>query len=226
MGPTWPNRLYWMTGMIDPEGASGGPVIENKVPAEGYRWKTYAERLEEAGIDWRVYTHLEGDHGFNMLANFSRFMDAAPGSALKRKGVPAAVDGQFEYDALHDRLPAVSWVCPSAEASEHPTHMPAAGAEFIAGKLDAIASTMMKTMGCSTMLRRPYRLRARRGNLSTACLSGPAFAFPASSYRHGRPVAGFAAGHSITPRSCNFWNSSPACGKTISATGGERHLAI
>ena len=140
MGPTWPNRLYWMTGTIDPQGRDGGPVTANKVSPEGYRWKTYAERLEEAGVDWRVYTHLEGDNGFNMLANFARFRDAPAGSALKRKGMPAAVDGQFEHDALHDRLPAVSWVCPSAEASEHPAHMPAAGAEFIAAKLDAIAA--------------------------------------------------------------------------------------
>ncbi|HWB97906.1 MAG TPA: alkaline phosphatase family protein, partial [Bryobacteraceae bacterium] len=55
MGPTWPNRLYWMTGMIDPEGNSGGPVTHNAAPPEGYRWKTYAERLEEAGISWKVY---------------------------------------------------------------------------------------------------------------------------------------------------------------------------
>ena len=25
-GPTWPNRMYLMTGMIDPEGTGGGPV--------------------------------------------------------------------------------------------------------------------------------------------------------------------------------------------------------
>ena len=29
MGPTWPNRLYLMTGMVDPSGASGGPVTSN-----------------------------------------------------------------------------------------------------------------------------------------------------------------------------------------------------
>ncbi|MBN9590512.1 MAG: phospholipase [Alphaproteobacteria bacterium 64-11] len=140
MGPTWPNRLYWMTGMIDPEATGGGPVTMNKAPAQGFRWKTYAERLEEAGISWRVYQHGEKGYPRNLLREFARFRDAPSGSPLGMKGVPAASDGLFEYDALHDRLPAVSWICPSAEASEHPAYMPAAGAEFIASKLNAIAA--------------------------------------------------------------------------------------
>ncbi len=32
MGPTWPNRMYWMTGTIDPEGQNGGPILKNKAP--------------------------------------------------------------------------------------------------------------------------------------------------------------------------------------------------
>ena len=139
MGPTWPNRLYWVSGTIDPEGRHGGPIIQNKVPAGGLGWKTYAERLEDAGISWRVYQHGQGQP-HNMWRLFSRFMEAPPGSPLRMKGVPATEDGLFEYDALHDRLPAVSWLCPSVEASEHPDQMPAAGAQFIASKLDAIAA--------------------------------------------------------------------------------------
>ena len=30
MGPTWPNRMYWMTGTIDPDGEGGGPVTSNQ----------------------------------------------------------------------------------------------------------------------------------------------------------------------------------------------------
>lgn len=140
MGPTWPNRLYWMTGMIDPESTGGGPVIQNRAPAEGFRWKTYPERLEEAGISWRVYQHGDKSHPHNLLREFAQFRDAAAGSPLRVKGLPDAEEGLFEYDAMHDRLPAVSWLCPSAEASEHPVYMPAAGAEFIASKLNAVAA--------------------------------------------------------------------------------------
>lgn len=71
MGPTWPNRLYWMTGMIDPEGTGGGPIIQNKAPPRGFGWTTYAERLEQAGISWRVYQHGEG-HPHNLLSHFAR----------------------------------------------------------------------------------------------------------------------------------------------------------
>ena len=38
------------------------------------------------------------------------------------------------------RLPSVSWLCPHSFQSEHPDHMPADGATFIAGKIDAIAA--------------------------------------------------------------------------------------
>ncbi len=33
LGPTWPNRMYLMTGMIDPLGTGGGPVMSNVVPS-------------------------------------------------------------------------------------------------------------------------------------------------------------------------------------------------
>jgi len=48
--------------------------------------------------------------------------------------------GAFEYDAKHDRLPQVSWLVAPTAQSEHPDYFPAAGAEYIAQKLDAIAS--------------------------------------------------------------------------------------
>jgi phospholipase C len=49
-------------------------------------------------------------------------------------------EGQFEYDAQNDKLPAVSWIIPTSYQSEHPEFMPAAGAAFIASKIEAIAS--------------------------------------------------------------------------------------
>jgi phospholipase C len=139
MGPTWPNRMYWMTGTIDPEGRNGGPIITNKAPAAGFTWKTYAERLEEAGISWKVY-QLQDNYGCNMLSAFKAFRDAAPGSPLHSKGMLHGPEGQFEYDAMHDKLPAVSWIIPTSYQSEHPDFMPADGAAFVASKIDAIAA--------------------------------------------------------------------------------------
>jgi phospholipase C len=49
-------------------------------------------------------------------------------------------EGQFESDAMNDRLPAVSWIIPPTHQCEHPDYMPAEGAAFVAGKIDAIAA--------------------------------------------------------------------------------------
>lgn len=142
MGPTWPNRLYYLTGGIDIEGRGGGPVTRNVMPPEGFRFTAYAERLEEAGVSWRIYQHGEmGKRAHNMFKYFERFQNAPAGSPLAVKGMPDSSDGEFEYDVKHDRLPTVSWLYPSAEANEHPAQSgPAKGAEFIAAKLEALAA--------------------------------------------------------------------------------------
>jgi phospholipase C len=142
LGPTWPNRLYWMTGTIDADGRHGGPVISNKMPATGdkaFTWTTYAERLEQAGISWKVYQQ-EDNYGCNVLEYFKTFREAPKGSALYEKAMAVGPERQFEHDAANDRLPAVSWIIPTSHQSEHPDYMPAAGAAFVASKIDAIAS--------------------------------------------------------------------------------------
>ncbi len=139
MGPTWPNRMYWMTGTIDPDGLHGGPILSNTAPPGGYTWTTYAERLEQAGISWKVYQQKD-NYGCNLLETFKVFREAKKGSPLYAKGMERGDEGEFEHDAANDRLPAVSWIIPTSYQSEHPDYMPADGAAFVAGKLDAIAA--------------------------------------------------------------------------------------
>ncbi|MEH6377032.1 phospholipase C, phosphocholine-specific [Streptomyces sp. KLMMK] len=137
LGPTWPNRLYWMTGTIDPAATHGGPVIDNTAPSP-YRWTTYAERLQAAGVSWRVYQE-EDNYGCNLLEQFARFKDAKPGDPLYERGMRRLPAGTFEDDARNGRLPAVSWIIPTAAQSEHPRYLPAAGADYVAKKIEAIA---------------------------------------------------------------------------------------
>jgi phospholipase C len=139
MGPTWPNRMYWMTGTIDPDAKAGGPIIHNLAPSEGYGWTTYAERLEAAGVSWKIYQQ-DDNYGCNMLETFKAFRQAGYDAPLRTKGLTHGPEGQFEYDAINDRLPAVSWIIPTSTQSEHPDFMPAAGAAFVASKIDAIAA--------------------------------------------------------------------------------------
>jgi phospholipase C len=75
-----------------------------------------------------------------MLDEFQVFQEGAPGSTLFKSGMRRFGTGQFEWDAAHDRLPAVSWLMPTSYQSEHPDYLPAAGADYIASKIDAIAA--------------------------------------------------------------------------------------
>jgi phospholipase C len=138
LGPTWPNRLYLMSGTIDPGGTMGGPVTGNQDPVP-YAWKTYPEALTEAGVSWRVYQEVD-NYGCNVLEYFNSFQQAPTASPLFQNGVRTYSAGQFEYDAAHDRLPAVSWIVPTSYQSEHPDYTPAAGADYVASKIGAIAA--------------------------------------------------------------------------------------
>jgi len=139
MGPTWPNRLYLMTGQIDPAGANGGPIYGDSVPDDGYSWQTYPEMLTAAGVSWKVYQEVD-NYGFNVLEYFDQYQNASTSSPLYQNAMKFYQPGQFEYDAIHDRLPAVSYILPTSYQSEHPDFMPAAGADYVASKVNAIAA--------------------------------------------------------------------------------------
>jgi phospholipase C len=139
LGPTWPNRLYLMTGQVDPAGVAGGPVYDNYVPTEGYSWKTYPEMLTQGEVSWKIYQEVD-NYGMNVLEYFDQYQNAPVSSPLYQNAMRFYQAGQFEYDAMHDQLPTVSWIIPTSYQSEHPDFMPAAGADFVASKLNAIAA--------------------------------------------------------------------------------------
>ena len=97
LGPTDPNRYYMWTGWDGNDGQGGGPVIAND--ELGYGWQTYPERLQAAGISWKIYQdigdgldaahfwgftsdHYIGNFGDNSLLYFHNYQNAAPGSPL------------------------------------------------------------------------------------------------------------------------------------------------
>ncbi|MFI6368801.1 phospholipase C [Nocardia sp. NPDC050630] len=139
LGPTWPNRMMWMTGTIDPGGTGGGPIIKNTRRPGGYCWSTYPERLEQAGVSWKVYNEID-DGGLNVLEQFRQFQQAPRDSPLYGKGIATSPVGTFERDARESNLPAVSWIIPNAAACEHPDYRPADGAKFIADRINAVAA--------------------------------------------------------------------------------------
>jgi phospholipase C len=138
-GPTHPNRYMWMTGTIDPDGQYGGPALDNNVTNGTYYWTTYAENLTDAGVSWKCYQETD-NYGTNVLEYFKQFQQAPTTSPLYQNAMVTQPAGQFEYDALNDQLPTVSWIFPTSTQSEHPAYLPAAGAAFVASKIDAIAA--------------------------------------------------------------------------------------
>jgi len=161
-GPTDPNRYYMWTGWDGNDGKGGGPVIAND--EIGYSWGTYPERLQTAGISWKIYQDIGngldaagvwgftsnpyiGNFGDNSLLYFLNYQNAAPGSPLyerARTGTDVK-DGGGLFDLLaadvaNDRLPSVSWI-PAPEAfTEHPPWPPGYGAFYTAGILHALTS--------------------------------------------------------------------------------------
>jgi len=166
MGPTDPNRYHMWTGWVGNDGAGGGPVITNA--EAGYDWSTYPERLERAGISWKVYQDVGvgltaggywgwtedpfiGNYGDNSLLYFHQYQNAPAGSPLAeraRTGTdiahagrdPKALLADFVADVKGHRLPQVSWIVAPEAFSEHPNWAPDLGAWYVSQVVNTLAS--------------------------------------------------------------------------------------
>ena len=141
IGPTNPNRLYLWSGTIDPRGTAGGPVIDNSEPFPGFRWTTYPERLQAAGVTWKIYQEFD-NYDDNALAWFAVFQNSQPGEPLYDRGLATVGDlvGAFHSDVMSDTLPAVSWIIAPTVLSEHPPFLPSSGADLTKQLLDSLAA--------------------------------------------------------------------------------------
>lgn len=162
LGSTDPNRYYLWTGWTGNDGKGGGPVLGND--EAGYSWTTYPERLERAGVSWKIYQDVgdgldaagswgwiedayRGNYGDNSLLYFDQYRDAGPGDPLHdkaRTGTDAkAGDGLFDLlraDVTAGTLPQVSWIVAPEAFTEHPNWPANYGAWYIAQVLDALTA--------------------------------------------------------------------------------------
>lgn len=139
LSSTTPNRVMWETGTIDPEGKAGGPVLTNAMNVN--TWRTYAENLTDAGVSWKHYW-VQGGMA-SQTSYWKAFREAPTTSPLYINSRPGA-PGQFEFDAINDRLPTVSWLFPAIGQSEHPAFgaaaLPAVAEQFLASAIGAVAA--------------------------------------------------------------------------------------
>jgi phospholipase C len=99
-GPTSPNRMFLFTGTSGLSAGYDGPLavrnslLELNETADasrdqsafpGFAWRTYAERLQAAGVSWKVYQEYD-NYGDNALAYFAAFRGAQANAALMQRG--------------------------------------------------------------------------------------------------------------------------------------------
>lgn len=168
MTQTYPNRLHLFTGCNgggavggDPEMSNYGEdetpsadMIEDKALRAGaYSWTTYAERLEAAGISWKVYQEYD-NFGDNLLSVFPAFRPCPKDSSLYRRGRAWVSEDEtgpdrtrsdggqlvaaFRRDIESGKLPKISWIVTAADLSEHPTAEPSKGEHVTARLIEAL----------------------------------------------------------------------------------------
>ncbi|MFD4623624.1 phosphocholine-specific phospholipase C [Streptomyces sp. NPDC058475] len=162
IGSTDPNRYYMWTGYTGNDGKGGGPVLGND--EAGYGWTTYPERLEAAGVSWKIYQDVgdgldangswgwipdayRGNYGDNSLLYFNQYRNAKPGDPLydkARTGTDARKGegffDQLKADVQGGKLPKISWIVAPEAFTEHPNWPANYGAWYISQVLDALTS--------------------------------------------------------------------------------------
>lgn len=189
---TSPNRNYFFTGWTGTEPLTGKRAVDNDAYEEdvhpGYDWTTYPERLEEAGVSWKVYSEWDNftDNQLDFYATFKkiarkalstvgdypsltafyediakkkpdqrdallakleqgvRALPAAQRSLYRRglhRGKPGSLASEFRKDVAAGTLPAVTYLVPNSEESEHPSaSTPLHSATVTYKVLDALAA--------------------------------------------------------------------------------------
>ena len=132
-----------------------------------FDWTTYPQRLQKAGIDWKIYQDLGngldaahnwgfglfapyiGNFGDNALLYFKDYQNAVAGQPLfDRARLGTDVDhtpgttffDQLAQDVQNNTLPQVTWIASPEAFSEHPNWPANFGAWYISKVLDALTS--------------------------------------------------------------------------------------
>lgn len=168
MTQTQPNRLHLFTGCNGGGTVGGEPEMSNygedntpsadmaedrRIRPDAFRWTPYAERLQAAGVSWKVYQEYD-NFGDNTMSFFPAFRSCAKDSELYRRGRAwvsedkegpdrKRSDGEqlveaFRRDIESGELPQISWIVTAADLSEHPKAEPSKGEHVTARLIEAL----------------------------------------------------------------------------------------
>jgi phospholipase C len=110
-GPTLPNHLFMVAGQ--------SPGVETNVrrpPRSGFAFPTLPDALEAVGVSWKSYVGQNDPLRFDALNPLAGFPSVRTGHSEPRLVRTA----ELFADLRSGSLPAVGWIFPSAEESEHP----------------------------------------------------------------------------------------------------------
>jgi phospholipase C len=146
LGPTDPNRLMSISATIDPGSMAGGPVVQtfsDRIAEYGkLTWETMPERLQAAGVSWKVYSDRLCELALSPLPYFRSYNDpfSVTGIELVGRGLTPDFPDDFAGDVQGNKLPAVSWIMPSLALCEHPAAPPGYGEHLIHQVLNQLVS--------------------------------------------------------------------------------------
>ena len=139
LGQTNPNRLYMLSGQ------SGGQVDNGAIGGQlngTFDWPCLADSLEAKGISWATYGVPPGNapqdtfENYNLLTDF-KSVQTNPVMLAKTSHTVA----DFEVACRTGTLPAVSWVVPENNVSEHPLAPLPFGVVFGTAVINAVMSS-------------------------------------------------------------------------------------
>jgi phospholipase C len=93
------------------------------------------ERLQAAGVTWKVYGSPDGNFDDNVLAYFKNYLT---NPQLAASAFTPSFPGTFHTDCALGTLPQVSWVLASLAQTEHPPAPPIYGENATATVLQAL----------------------------------------------------------------------------------------
>ncbi|HEX6489441.1 MAG TPA: alkaline phosphatase family protein [Candidatus Dormibacteraeota bacterium] len=152
IGGTDLNRLFTMSGTIDPDGWDGGAQwIDTRVSdrqqkfytlGTAGKWITYPERLTAAGVSWKVYGTADGQQLDNVLYYFNAYRDPTSQNTVNATTSqnPGPYLADFTADCAAGTLPQVSWVLAGALDCEHPPAPLEYGMDFSYHLLSAVTA--------------------------------------------------------------------------------------
>jgi len=213
LGPTNPNRLYMWTGMIDPNGTGGGPIIDTAPrtttsSCPGGPTPSYSSGRASAGASTRrktttTTTRWPGSSSSATRRPLPRSTSGAWSSSPPgRSRTTPSMTGcrRCPGSSRPPRRPSTRTTSPRPERSTSHRSWTRSRRARTCGLRPRSSSATTRTTACSTMCRRPPPRPGPRMSSSRASRSAWASGPRRRSCRPGRPAGSPPRRCSITPR--------------------------